>query len=168
MKGHGPVAEYEREGNNSVKWHQGQGQYANYRWYSDVSVDNFNAVLYGYGVYYDLAADDEQKRFIAKDVDRLMTNLLDNHCQIIDLDGEPTEWGRIGRDPDAPQGQTDRVRESAGWIEGNAKRRAEFAASGADALARSPHCVPRHGKGPLSQHVSPGDRAIQTRPERRC
>ncbi len=109
MKGHGPVAEYEREGNNSVKWHQGQGQYANYRWYSDVSVDNFNAVLYGYGVYYDLAADDEQKRFIAKDVDRLMTNLLDNHCVIIDLDGEPTEWGRIGRDPDAPQGQTDRV-----------------------------------------------------------
>ncbi len=110
MKGHGPVAEYEREGNNSVKWHQGQGQYANYRWYSDVSVDNFNAVLYGYGVYYDLAADDEQKRFIAKDVDRLMSNLLDNHCRIIDLDGEPTEWGRIGRDPDAPQGQTDRVR----------------------------------------------------------
>jgi hypothetical protein len=62
MKGHGPVAEYERDGNNSVKWHQGQGAYANYRWYSDVSVDNFNAVLFGYAVYYDLAADEEQTK----------------------------------------------------------------------------------------------------------
>jgi len=32
MKGHGPVVEYERDGNNSVKWHQGQGPYADYRW----------------------------------------------------------------------------------------------------------------------------------------
>ncbi len=100
VKGHGPVAQFERDGNDSREWHQGQGAYADYRFYSDVSVDNFNAVLYGYAVYYDLAADEEQKQFIAYDVDRLMTHLLDNHCRIIDLDGEPTQWGYVGIDPD--------------------------------------------------------------------
>jgi hypothetical protein len=100
VKGHGPVAQYERNGNDSKEWHQGQGAYADYRFYSDVSVDNFNAVLYGYALYYDLAADPEQKKFIAYDVDRLMTHVLDNHCRIVDLDGEPTQWGHIGIDPD--------------------------------------------------------------------
>ena len=92
--------DWERDGADSIEWHQGQGAYADYRWYGDVSVDNFNAVLYGYAIYYDLAADDEQKKFIAHDVDRLMTHLLDNHCRIIDVDGEPTEWGHVGIDPD--------------------------------------------------------------------
>ena len=100
MKGHGPVEGWERDGRDSREWHQGQGPYAGYRWYGDVSVDNFNAVLYGYAIYYDLAADAEQKKFIAYDVDRLMTHLLDNECRIIDVDGEVTEWGHVGMDPD--------------------------------------------------------------------
>ena len=65
-----------------------------------VSVDNFNAVLYGYAIYYDLGADAEQKKFIAYDVDRLMTHLLDNQCRIIDVDGQVTQWGHVGMDPD--------------------------------------------------------------------
>ena len=100
MRGHGPVEEYERGYNDMPHWHQGQGKYADYRWYSDVSVDNFNAVLYGYSVYYDLAADAAQKKFIAYDVDRLMTHVLDNHCRIVDVDGKVTQWGHIGIDPD--------------------------------------------------------------------
>jgi hypothetical protein len=86
------VEGFERGGNDSREWHQGQGRFAGYRFYSDVSVDNFNAVLYGYAIYYDLAADAEQKKMIAYDVDRLMTHLLDNHYRIIDLDGEATQY----------------------------------------------------------------------------
>ena len=100
VKGHGPVAGWERDGSDSKEWHQGQGPYADYRWYGDVSVDNFNAVLYGYAIYYDLAADEEQKKYIAHDVDRLMTHLLDNNCRIVDVDDEVTEWGHVGQDPD--------------------------------------------------------------------
>jgi hypothetical protein len=100
VKGHGPVVDWERDGGDSREWHQGQGRYADYRFYSDVSVDNFNAVMYGYAIYFDLAADEEQKRYIAYDVNRLMTHVLDNHCRIIDLDGEPTQYGHIGIDPD--------------------------------------------------------------------
>ncbi len=98
--GHGPVEDWERDGRESPKWHQGQGKYANYRWHGDVSVDNFNAILYGYAIYYDLAATAEQRQFIARDVDRLMTHLLDNHCRIVDVDGKVTLWGHVGIDPD--------------------------------------------------------------------
>lgn len=98
--GHGPVEGWERDGADSREWHQGTGEYADYRWYGDVSQDNFNAVLYGYAVFHDLAADEEQKHFIAHDVRRLMTHLVDNHCRIIDVDGEVTQWGHLGFDPD--------------------------------------------------------------------
>jgi hypothetical protein len=101
VRGHGPVAGWERGGADSPQWHQGQGPYADYRWHGDVSVDNFNAVLYGYAIYYDLAADDAQKRFIAHDVDRLMTHLLDHHCRIVDVNGQVTQWGHVGIDPDS-------------------------------------------------------------------
>jgi hypothetical protein len=100
IKGHGPVVGFERGGGDSVHWHQGQGPFADYRFYSDVSVDNFNAVLYGYAIYYDLAADAAQKAIIARDVDRLMTHLLDNHYRIVDLNGEVTQYGHVGIDPD--------------------------------------------------------------------
>ncbi|MGA3185872.1 MAG: hypothetical protein ABSF22_02070 [Bryobacteraceae bacterium] len=100
IKGHGPVEGFERGGGDSAHWHQGQGAFADYRFYSDVSVDNFNAVLYGYALYFDLAADAEQKKMIAYDVDRLMTHMLDNHYRVIDLNGKVTQYGHIGVDPD--------------------------------------------------------------------
>jgi hypothetical protein len=100
VRGHGPVEGWERNGQDSPEWHQGQGKFSDYRWHGDVSVDNFNAVLYGYAIYYDLAADKAQRQLIAEDVDRLMTHLLENHCRIIDVDGEVTLWGHVGIDPD--------------------------------------------------------------------
>jgi hypothetical protein len=100
VKGHGPVVGFERGGGDSVHWHQGQGPFADYRFYSDVSVDNFNAVLYGYAIYYDLGADAAQKTIIAHDVDRLMTHLLGNHYRIVDLNGQVTQYGHVGIDPD--------------------------------------------------------------------
>lgn len=100
VKGHGPVEDWERHGQDSPKWHQGQGRFSDYRWHGDVSVDNFNAVLYGYAIYFDLGADQSQRQFIAEDVDKLMTHLLDNQCRIIDVDGEVTLWGHVGIDPD--------------------------------------------------------------------
>ena len=127
VKGHGAVEDWERNGADSKEWHQGQGAYADYRFYGDVSVDNFNAVLYGYAIYYDLAADDEQKRYIEHDVDRLMTHLLDNHCRIIDLDGEPTLYGHVGIDPDPAR--------EAYYNELYANRRRRFAFQG---VAKSP------------------------------
>ena len=147
VKGHGPVVDWERDGADSKEWHQGQGQYADYRFYGDVSVDNFNAVMYGYAIYFDLAADEEQKRYIAYDVDRLMTHVLDNHCRIIDLDGEPTLYGHIGIDPDPSRDEYLHARPDA----------ATLAAAGAWVIAplgvvparRPLDRTPHYGQGPL-------------------
>src|SRR6476661_963112 len=35
VKGHGPVEGWERQGQDSIEWHQGQGKYADYRWHGD-------------------------------------------------------------------------------------------------------------------------------------
>jgi hypothetical protein len=126
VKGHGPVVDWERDGGDSKKWRQGQGKYADYRFYSDVSVDNFNAVMYGYAIYFDLAADEEQKRYIAYDVDRLMTHVLDNHCRIIDLDGEPTLYGHIGIDPDPSRDEYYARRRRAAGFGGGPSLRSEL------------------------------------------
>src|SRR5579872_4439978 len=119
VKGHGPVELFERGGGDSREWHQGQDALADYRFYSDVSVDNFNAVLYGYALYYDLAADDAQKKIIAYDFDRLMTHLLDNHYRIIDLNGQVTQYGHVGVDPDPSRDAYYlqlRTREYSRWV----------------------------------------------------
>ena len=97
-----------------------------------MSVDNFNAVMYGYAIYFDLAADEGQRRYIAHDVDRLMTHVLDNHCRIIDLDGEPTLYGHIGIDPDPARDEYYARRRSALAAVGAAGRRS----------ARSCSCSP--------------------------
>ena len=41
-----------------------------------------------------------QTRAGVMEVDNLMTHLLDNHYRIIDLDGEVTQYGHVGIDPD--------------------------------------------------------------------
>lgn len=61
----------------------------------------------GYAIYYDLAADPAQREFIRRDVDRLMTHLLENQCRIMDVDGEVTRWGHVGIDPN-PAGSSRR------------------------------------------------------------
>ena len=33
VKGHGPVEDWERHGQDSPKWHQGQGKFSDYRWH---------------------------------------------------------------------------------------------------------------------------------------
>jgi hypothetical protein len=121
VKGHGPVEGWERDGQDSPEWHQGQGKYADYRWHGDVSVDNFNAVLYGYAIYYDLAADPGQRQLISEDVDRLMTHLLENHCRIIDVDGDVTLWGHVGIDPDPARDEYYRKLYAARFNRGNAE-----------------------------------------------
>ena len=139
-----------------------RGAYADYRFYSDVSVDNFNAVLYGYAIYYDLAADDAQKTIIAHDVDRLMTHLLDNHCRIIDLDGEVTQYGHVGIDPDPAR---DDYYQTVYDRDARALQRrpslAAFAPRQPHVTARSADCVSHYRQAALHRRIPQGRRALR-------
>jgi len=82
--GHGPSYEERADYEMSPYWHQGTGEFANYRWRGSPSHHNYDDVIHGYGVYYDLAADDEQKELIRRDVHNLMSYILDNNMLIAD------------------------------------------------------------------------------------
>jgi photosystem II stability/assembly factor-like uncharacterized protein len=93
-KGHGPTSDDRGE------HHPGAPPYQDYRWVGSVSVDNYCGVMFGYSVYYDLAADENQKKQIRNEVDHLMGYVLDHNMTIVDVDGKVTEWGRWEYDPD--------------------------------------------------------------------
>jgi len=70
--GHGESYE-EREGSsNSDNWHQGKGEHANLRWRGSPSHHNYSDAIHGYAAYYDLAADENQKRMIRSAVHELV------------------------------------------------------------------------------------------------
>jgi hypothetical protein len=55
--------------------------------------------MFGYSVYYDLAAEtEEEKNEVRGVVSRLMNHIVDHGYQLWDLDGTPTTFGRW--DPD--------------------------------------------------------------------
>jgi len=64
-----------------------------HKWRGDVSSDQMDGVMYGYAWAYDLVADEDEKRAIAKNVADLVDAVLANGRRIIGYDGKPTQWG---------------------------------------------------------------------------
>ena len=77
------------------EWRQGTGDLAGWRWRGDVSKDNYHAVFWGYGLWYDLAADEDQKALIREEVGALADHTIDHGYQIVDVDGQVTSWGDL-------------------------------------------------------------------------
>ena len=65
-----------------------------WRWKGDTSSDEIDGHMYAYSVYYDVCADEEEKKEIADVVDRIMSYIVDNDFYLVDVDGEATTWGR--------------------------------------------------------------------------
>jgi len=62
-------------------------------WKGDTSSDELVGHYFGYALYFDLVADDSEKRDIARVVGRITDHLIRNDYDLIDLDGKPTRWG---------------------------------------------------------------------------
>jgi hypothetical protein len=62
-------------------------------WKGDTSSDELVGHYFGYALYFDLVADDTEKREIATVVARITDHLIRNDYDLIDLDGKPTRWG---------------------------------------------------------------------------
>jgi hypothetical protein len=85
------------------EWHTTpDGQW---RWKGDTSSDEIVGHYLVYPIYYDLVADEDEKRKIRAAVERITTHILDHGYQLIDLDGKRTTWGWW--DPDAIWGDPD-------------------------------------------------------------
>ena len=62
-------------------------------WKRDASSDEIDGHLYGYATYFDLAADEGEKKRVAELVDRIMGGIVDHGFVLQDIDGKATQWG---------------------------------------------------------------------------
>jgi hypothetical protein len=65
------------------KWH----------WLDDTSSDEITGHLFTLSLFYELVADEGQKKRVVDLIDRIVTHIIDNDFHIIDPDGKPTRWG---------------------------------------------------------------------------
>lgn len=63
-------------------------------WKGDTSSDESVGHYYGYALYYDLVADEEQRESVRNTVARMTDYLIENDYDLIDVTGKPTRWGR--------------------------------------------------------------------------
>jgi hypothetical protein len=69
-----------------------------WRWKGDTSSDEIVGNYFVYPIYYDLAADGAEKPALRAAIERITNHILDNHYQLIDVDGQRTRWGWWGPD----------------------------------------------------------------------
>jgi hypothetical protein len=67
-------------------------------WKSDTSSDELVGRFFGFSVYHDLCASAPEKQAIAASAGRTMRHIIDNDYYLIDVDGQPTTWGRWNPD----------------------------------------------------------------------
>jgi hypothetical protein len=85
------------------EWHTTpDGQW---RWKGDTSSDEIVGHYFVWPIYYDLVADENEKRQLSALCDRVTTHILDHDYQLMDVDGKRTRWGwwgpeAIWEDPD--------------------------------------------------------------------
>ncbi|MFO8058666.1 MAG: hypothetical protein R6V10_15375 [bacterium] len=80
------------EQHGSGEWHMGPD--GKWRWKGDTSSDEIVGHYYAYSIYYDICADEKEKEEIRKKVRLITDYIIDNDFYLIDVDGEPTTWGR--------------------------------------------------------------------------
>ncbi len=73
-------------------------------WKGDTSSDEVTGHFFGYGYYYDFAADDAQKEVVRQHVRNIMDYIIDGGYVLKDVDGTHTRWGvwapeRLNGDP---------------------------------------------------------------------
>lgn len=61
-------------------------------WLGETSSDEMTGHYYAYGIYFDLVADEKEKKKIAKVVKTITDHILENNFHLCDVDGVPTTW----------------------------------------------------------------------------
>ncbi len=65
-----------------------------WEWKGDTSSDESDAHYYGTVIFYELAAQGEEKARAVEHIVRMTDHIIDNGWVLRDYDGEPTRWGR--------------------------------------------------------------------------
>ncbi len=86
-----------------VRWHPSAD--GTWLWKGDTSSDEITGHFFGYLVYYDLAADDAERRRVADHVRRIMDGIIEAGYVLKGVDGKHTRWAvwspaKLNHDPD--------------------------------------------------------------------
>ncbi len=80
------------EAHDHGEWHPTpDGQWS---WKGDTSSDEIVGHFYGHALFYDLVADEDQKKTVRRVLRAITDHLLAHDDDLIDLDGQPTRWGQ--------------------------------------------------------------------------
>lgn len=86
-----------KTGSPAKMWLRGT-DHANWTWRSTVSSDQTVGQIFALTTVLELADDEDWKKRALKYLDDLMGYIVDNDMYIIDVDGEPTLWGKWNPD----------------------------------------------------------------------
>lgn len=86
-----------------VRWHRSAD--GKWLWKGDTSSDEICGHMFGYFFYYELVADEAEKKVVSAHVQRIVNHLMKNNYTLTDVDGKPTRWGmwspdHLNRDPE--------------------------------------------------------------------
>ena len=73
------------------EWHESSD--GEWIWKGDTSSDELDGHMFAYGVYYDLVADEQERREIGLMISDLIGGIIDNGYILEDVDGKHTRWG---------------------------------------------------------------------------
>ena len=83
-------------GDGHPEWHKTMVDGETAEWKGETSSDEIVGHLYGLSFYYDLCADDGEKREIAAALCAMADHILENGFTLCDHDGLPTTWAHWG------------------------------------------------------------------------
>jgi Putative Ig domain len=73
--------------------HEGEGEFEDYYWKGDVSIDQYSGELVGLSWLYDLVDDETVRDTVRRTTLEIADYMWANNLIIIDADGEPTQFG---------------------------------------------------------------------------
>ena len=94
-------------GGYPAEWHDTAD--GRFEWKGDTSSDEICSHFYAVSLFLELAAQTDERQQAIDHLSRIATHLIDHRWQLIDLDDQPTRWGRW--DPEyfhTEEGQADR------------------------------------------------------------
>lgn len=76
---------------NREEWHICEDN-PDCEWLGETSSDEMTGHYFAYGIYFDLVADEDEKKKIASVVKKITDHIIDHNFHLTDVDGIPTTW----------------------------------------------------------------------------
>lgn len=81
-------------GDGHPEWHPTKDEKGELEWLGETSSDEIMGHYFGLSYYYDLIADEDEKKLITATVKAMTDHILEHDYSVCDVDGLPTTWGR--------------------------------------------------------------------------